>query len=247
MEIHHHADVPKKEKHLKHYLFEFLMLFLAVTGGFFVENQREHYIENKREKQFIHSLMEDLKLDTAVLGKDIQYRYATENRFDTLIPLLKSQNPNANSGHIYYLARLGSRKNHWSYNDRTIQQLRNSGNFRIIRNTKVSDSILQYDLMMRQVLYLNDHEYNTIIGDYRKQVMTIFNPLVFQEMQREDSFEPPAGNPPLFSTNPELLNLLAAHAHYVRNHTGLVRKKEMAQKNYAISLILFLKKEYHLE
>ena len=31
---------------------EFLMLFLAVTLGFFVENQREHYIEHVRAKEF---------------------------------------------------------------------------------------------------------------------------------------------------------------------------------------------------
>jgi hypothetical protein len=34
----------------KHYLFEFFMLFLAVTAGYFVENQREHYLEHQRKK-----------------------------------------------------------------------------------------------------------------------------------------------------------------------------------------------------
>ena len=32
------------------------MLFLAVTLGFFVENQREHYVEHLREKQYAKSL-----------------------------------------------------------------------------------------------------------------------------------------------------------------------------------------------
>lgn len=134
------------------------MLFLAVFAGFLAENEREHFIENNRERQYIASLIDDLKLDSSVLDRDISYRLTTEARFDTLIPLLKSANPNSSGAHIYYLARLGSRKNHWSYNDRTIQQLRNSGNFRLIRYTDVSYSILQYDMMMRQVLYLNDHE-----------------------------------------------------------------------------------------
>jgi hypothetical protein len=30
----------------------FFMLFMAVTLGFFVENQREHYVEYIREKQY---------------------------------------------------------------------------------------------------------------------------------------------------------------------------------------------------
>ena len=58
MEVHHHAhnaDGHRGKKKWTHYLWEFLMLFLAVTLGFFVENQREHYIEHKREKT-IYSL-----------------------------------------------------------------------------------------------------------------------------------------------------------------------------------------------
>jgi hypothetical protein len=51
MEVHHHANHGDK-KNWKSYFWEFLMLFLAVTLGFFVENQREHYIEHVRAKDF---------------------------------------------------------------------------------------------------------------------------------------------------------------------------------------------------
>ena len=49
------------------------MLFMAVTAGFFVENQREHYIEHKRGKQYIKSFVEDLKIDTARFSGVINY------------------------------------------------------------------------------------------------------------------------------------------------------------------------------
>jgi len=55
----HHG--PKKWK--EHFL-EFFMLFLAVSLGFFAENQREHYVERHRETQYMESLVEDLKNDT---------------------------------------------------------------------------------------------------------------------------------------------------------------------------------------
>ena len=48
MEVHQHTHTPRKK--WTHYFWEFFMLFLAVTLGFFVENQREHYIEGQREK-----------------------------------------------------------------------------------------------------------------------------------------------------------------------------------------------------
>jgi hypothetical protein len=55
MEVHHHGHVHEKKK-WKEYLFQFLMLFLAVFCGFLAEYQLEHVIENNREKQFIRSL-----------------------------------------------------------------------------------------------------------------------------------------------------------------------------------------------
>src|SRR5574339_406334 len=66
MEVHHHSHTSRKK--WTHYFWEFLMLFLAVTLGFFVENQREHYIENQRAKRFAISLYEDLQADTAEIN-----------------------------------------------------------------------------------------------------------------------------------------------------------------------------------
>lgn len=50
MEIHHASHVHHKKK-WKDYVFEFFMLFLAVSSGFLVENQREHYVEHLRAKE----------------------------------------------------------------------------------------------------------------------------------------------------------------------------------------------------
>jgi len=44
MEVHHHGHVHEKKK-WKEYLFQFLMLFLAVFCGFLAEYQLEHKIE----------------------------------------------------------------------------------------------------------------------------------------------------------------------------------------------------------
>jgi hypothetical protein len=62
MEVHRHPHLEKKK--ITHYLWEFLMLFLAVFCGFLAENQREHLVENRREKQYIFSMMADLKSES---------------------------------------------------------------------------------------------------------------------------------------------------------------------------------------
>ena len=54
MEVHAH-DLHKAHGHgWKHYLFEFLMLFLAVFCGFLAENFREHKVEEERGIQYIY-------------------------------------------------------------------------------------------------------------------------------------------------------------------------------------------------
>src|SRR5437773_12560964 len=68
METHAHHLHKAPGKKWTHYLFEFLMLFLAVFCGFLAENFREHQVEKERGRQYILSLYEDLKADTTRLG-----------------------------------------------------------------------------------------------------------------------------------------------------------------------------------
>ena len=64
MEAHHPHHITHKKK-WGEYLLEFFMLFLAVFLGSVAENIREHIVEGNREKQFIRSLANDIKADTA--------------------------------------------------------------------------------------------------------------------------------------------------------------------------------------
>jgi hypothetical protein len=125
------------------------MLFLAVFCGFLAENQREHYVEHQREKQFIRSLAEDLKSDIVQTGETLKKLEATKLATDSIIALLASPGILQNSNEVY---RIWS--NHIGYadffsNDRTLQQLKNSGALRMIRKKAVSDSIMQYDRMVK--------------------------------------------------------------------------------------------------
>ena len=53
MEVHHHPDNHHNSKKWKEYFSEFLMIFLAVTLGFFAENIREHLTNSAKEKEYI--------------------------------------------------------------------------------------------------------------------------------------------------------------------------------------------------
>src|SRR5689334_12202098 len=132
MEVHHHphADPPNSWTHRKkftHYVWEFLMLFLAVFCGFLAENFREQSVERHRETQFIRSYLEDLKSDTAAISRVLVFRYQKMQRMDSLMLLLSSQSADGQENELYYLGRTLIRTIWFRSNDRTITQLKNSG------------------------------------------------------------------------------------------------------------------------
>ena len=81
------------------------MLFLAVTLGFFVENQREHFVENKRGKQYIQSFYEDLTADEHDLQINIDFLRDQMQQADTLEKLLLNVNIKQPANRIYMYLR----------------------------------------------------------------------------------------------------------------------------------------------
>ena len=62
MEVHHNPHV--KKKNFKEYFFEFLMIFLAVTLGFFAEQMREYFADSERGKEYMQEIVQNLGYDT---------------------------------------------------------------------------------------------------------------------------------------------------------------------------------------
>ena len=143
MEVHHHAHTERKK--WTHYLWEFIMLFLAVFCGFLAENQREHYIEHLREKQYMRSLLEDLQTDTATINR-VHSRALTQLSFlDSLIDLgnhipVKAENINK----LYFLQGKSTRFLNIRSEDGTSSQLKNAGGMRLIRKEEVAKAIREY-------------------------------------------------------------------------------------------------------
>lgn len=144
MEVHHHSHTSRKK--WTHYFWEFFMLFIAVTLGFFVENQREHFIEQKRERQYIKSFYEDLTADEYDLQSNINFLLQQSKEADSLEKLLLHITIKQPANQIYMYLRSITRSSAGLVfpNDRTIVQLRNAGGMRLIKNKNVSDSMVSY-------------------------------------------------------------------------------------------------------
>jgi hypothetical protein len=254
MEVHHHshgspATGGTEGKKWTHYFWEFFMLFLAVTLGFFVENQREHYIEHKREKQFISTMVEDLKSDTAQLSETIAYKKSKEKMLDSLIMYLSRAEYQKYGNDIYYYARNVTRPQYFSPNDRTIQQLKNSGALRLIRKLSISDSIMYYDQQLRYLFTLNEDE-RSIRDNFRDLIGSVFDGKVFySQIDSVDfaNYNRPNGNPSLILQDAISINKVISAAQYLKTVIRGVRVRQERIKYTAVQLLSFLQKEYDLE
>jgi len=251
MEVHHHAhhsSAPHHRKNWKSYFWEFLMLFLAVFCGFLAEYKLEHVIEHQREKQYVQSLIEDLKNDQVVLSRHITTVQNSALMLDTLVNILN--NPvdiSKRTGDLYYLVRLAPRLKPLSTNTRTFEQLKNSGNFRLIRNLETSNKIMAYYEKL-PLIHLLENINETEFTEYKKVAAKIFNPAVFIKMEGEnDEIMRSFDNPSLRSTDTELLQELSVFAVYLHGtRKGIVGSAEDF-KNSGDKLLKYLQEEYKTE
>ncbi len=246
MEVHHHSHTPRKK--WTHYFWEFFMLFLAVFCGMLAEYRLEHIIEHQREKKYIHSLIKDLELDIASLQRNYEDRKQHINRLDSLKNLFKLDYKN-HLNDIYFYAKHIGRYPTFQYHDRTIQQLKNSGNFRLIRNENAADSITVYDNEKIKILLgRQEGEFELRIQIVRNLLGKIFDPFVWSEIA-DSAFNiiRPVSNPLLLTDDPGLLNELIFKVGLLRTGIAYVNSLIANALISAKNLLELLKKEYKLD
>src|SRR5258706_11566105 len=87
MEVHHHPHSTGKK--WAHYLWEFLMLFLAVFCGFLAENWREHFVEREKKKQKKKTIVSELEKDTTNLNDGFPLKEERLKTIDSVILFFK--------------------------------------------------------------------------------------------------------------------------------------------------------------
>ena len=142
----YHPHGSHRGKKIKDYIFEFVMLFIAISAGFFMENMRESLSEHHKEKEYIGSLMKDLAKDTSNVQYRLKYNKSLIQGIDSLARLLLEipvSEPNIPQLYNYTFNYL-NQYFEFTPQDITIIQLKNSGGLRLVRDKSVSDSIIGY-------------------------------------------------------------------------------------------------------
>ena len=248
MEVHHHSHSSRKK--WTHYFWEFLMLFLAVFCGFLAENQREHMVEHQREKQYMRSLLSDLVADTTVLSNGIPLKFRRIRAIDSVFQFFK-EHPDAKiiSGKLFRTIRRTNFDARFIRNIITINQLKNAGGMRLVRNKEVSDSISSYDQRCEVTTLYNDfYTVNSEVGN--RQFEKLFNATDLLPLYIANKGGAIIANVPdslairIHTTDlNEQLNFMMLEKAYARQEID----RYFEIKERAVRLMELIKKAYHLE
>ena len=250
MEVHHHTHASHGKKTWKDYFWEFLMLFLAVFCGFLAEYQLEHVVEHNREKQYIESMISDLKADSNRLQVIINYNKQNVAGFDSLLQNIYHKPYNDSSIRtLYYLKETYTLvKGTMLFSKGTISQLKNSGGFRLIRNRAAADSIIKYDLFTERVENQGDGV------DYAGKKLLELSVKIFDGECVVDYNS--ASNYREILTSNKKFTLLTSDEKLIKEYANLAKfKKDVvinyirlltALQNRIPKILEFLEKEYHL-
>jgi len=250
MEVHHPHLHHKKR--WKDYLFEFIMLFLAITLGFFVENRREVYVENKREKEYIKSLYDDLKVDTAILQRTYGEKVWAYDKLDSLANILSSRNLETHNELIYYFERFITQTDVFTSQDVTYQQLRNSGSFRYIENIALYKKITDYYNLYSRYQQLAESSFDNV-QNLTEMESRLFNgedlaglnntaaKTFYNLFNRPEKKLRPIGN------DTAALNYLSIKVANAKYSILASRRFLTWLKMYAEALLINLKEEYHFK
>jgi len=185
MEVHHHPDLHHKPKKWKEYFLEFVMIFLAVTMGFIAENLREHITDRAKEKQYIVGFIHNIKDDEANLHHVIQFDTRLVKGIDSMLKLSHvNMAVDSNRWSFYYIAmQYFYNTASFKSNDATLQQLKNTGDYRVIEKDHVADSLIKYDTDIHNI-YSQGNYYEAYFKDILSRLdeltdMTVFGDTSF--------------------------------------------------------------------
>ena len=237
MEVHKHPHHVTHKKKWGEYLLEFFMLFLAVFLGFVAENWREHMVENKKEMEYMHALSLDLKSDTALINHVKKYNehvYETDSVILTLLnnPTIDSQTLDK----LYRLNYISQNFDPRTNDSKTFDQLKSSGNYRLIRNEQVRSSIAKYYQLISVT--------KTFANEIQSELQLTYN-LSFKIFDQYNFDHKPKTTVSLITNDVTLLKEYSSYLYSLQRSYKIYINEFLENiKKEAIVLIILLDKEY---
>ncbi len=256
MEVHAHTHTARKK--WTHYFWEFLMLFLAVSLGFYAENTREVILHKKEVKTQLNSMLSDLQSDITLFDSVTTRNSHGAQMADSLVELLHDDITNTTE--IYFAARTVTANVGYYYsNSKSFEQLKTAGLLRYIKNKELLDSIGTYYASFQWLINQIDL-IRLKMDEIQKRNALLFDSYVFQQMMlnikiiaasaivgQPTIINKPQVKPSLLSIDIKDVNTVSLNYHYYSSALKFYIRNAIALQNRAKGLIEMIKKEYHFD
>ncbi|MBL0068650.1 MAG: hypothetical protein IPP39_09240 [Chitinophagaceae bacterium] len=254
MEVHTHSHTARKK--WTHYFWEFLMLFLAVSLGAYVENTRESMLHKKEMKTQLNSMLSDLQSDISLFDSVTERNSYGAQMADSLVEMLHADITNTTE--IYFAARTVTANLGYYYtNSKSFDQLKMAGLLRYIKNKDLLDSIGTYYASFQWLANQIDL-LRLKMDEIHKANARLFDSYVFQQMMvnikiiansglggQRTNINKPLVKPSLLSADVMDINTVSLNYHYYSTTIKFYIRNAIALQNRAKELIEMIKKEYH--
>lgn len=143
MEV-HHPHHPTHKKKWSEYILEFLLLFTAVTLGFFAENLREHQVEIHKTEKSLKTLYLNIQKDSILFSTAIPKRKKIDSLYEVI---LKYYGKGKLKNHLiesYVLIGQISNRSMPSINNMALDEVKNTGRLNFIEDDKLINAIQNY-------------------------------------------------------------------------------------------------------
>lgn len=152
MEVHTHTHTARKK--WTHYLWEFLMLFLAVFCGFLAEYQLEHKIEKERAEKYLQSMLVDVRTNIKNLDSLLVQDHIIIDNHNSLVNWLLQDS--ATIDRAAFAKQMGAV---WVRNflvrKETYEQMKSSGSLRYVGNINFLKKMMDYERITNFAQYRN--------------------------------------------------------------------------------------------
>ncbi len=164
MEVHHHPKIEKKG--FKEYFLEFLMLFLAVTLGFFAENIREHFSEQKAVHQYLQTFSQELLRNKGILKNEKTFLTTQLPLIDSLANIFYEEKENLDLNRTLSLFHETIHIYTPGIETAAYQQMINAGGLKSINNIPLKDSLALYIDQVEKYKAFNQYLTNQVTNAF---------------------------------------------------------------------------------
>lgn len=235
-------SIEPKKRNWKSYFKEFFMLFLAISLGFYVENQRESYIEKKSAEVLAQSMLEDLKQDRIALEESIRFAKEKDLAIENFLRMLHTSGETWDTVAFYKSLTTVFTTFPFPPTDGTYSQMKSSGTLRYF-NQLLVNKMNAYDNQLRKTVFRDE-----IVEKAEWELVPVAAALVNFEVTGELRFNRPITKEMYIKIQDKnTLDLFINKVVTVRTMMGRSLQEYEAQLTIAEALLNELKKEYQTE